>query len=69
MTQIQNTTQNRWRSAPLWIALAAQLIGLLVILGVIDAGQSEALNGLIIVICEALTAFGVLNNPTNKTGF
>ena len=61
MSQIQNTTQNRWRSAPLWIALAAQLIGLLVVLGVIDAGQSEALN--------ALTAFGVLNNPTNKTGF
>ncbi len=69
MSQIQNNTQNRWRSAPLWIALAAQLIGLLVVLGVIDAGQSEALNGLIIVICEALTAFGVLNNPTSKNTF
>ena len=62
-------TQNRWKSAPLWIALAAQLIGLLVVVGVIDAGQSEVLNGLIVATCEALTAFGILNNPTNKTGF
>ena len=49
--------------------MAAQLIGLLVVLGVLDAGQSEVLNGLIIAICEALTAFGVLNNPTSKTSF
>lgn len=69
MTQIQNNIQNRWRSAPLWIALAAQLIGLLVVVGVLDAGQSEVLNGLIIAICEALTAFGVFNNPTSKTSF
>lgn len=62
-------TQNRWKSAPLWIALAAQLFGLLVVIGVIDAGQSEVLNGLIVTVCEALTAFGILNNPTNKTGF
>lgn len=69
MAQIQNTAQTRWKSAPLWIALAAQVIGLLVVVGVIDAGQSEVLNGLIVAVCEALTAFGILNNPTNKTGF
>lgn len=69
MSQIKNTPQNRWRSAPLWIALAAQLIGLLVVVGVLDAGQSEVLNGLIIAICEALTAFGILNNPTSKNSF
>ena len=69
MSQIKDTTQKRWRSAPLWIALAAQLIGLLVVVGVIDAGQSEILNGLIIALCEALTAFGVLNNPTSKNSF
>lgn len=69
MTQIQNTTQNRWKSAPLWIALAAQLLGLLVVVGVIDAGQSEILNGLIVALCEALTAFGILNNPTSKSSF
>ena len=62
-------TQNRWKSAPMWVALAAQVIGLLVVVGVIDAGQSEFLNALIIAICEALTAFGVLNNPTSKSSF
>lgn len=62
-------TQNRWKSAPLWIALAAQVLGLLVVVGVIDAGQSEALNGVIVMLCEALTTFGVLNNPTSKNTF
>ncbi len=61
--------QIRWKSAPLWIALAAQLLGLLVVLGVIDAGQSDVINGVVIALCEALTAFGVLNNPTSKTSF
>lgn len=58
-------TQNRWKSAPLWIALAAQVLSLLVVLDVLDAGQSEVLNGVIVALCEALTAFGVLNNPTS----
>ena len=62
-------TQNRWKSAPLWIALAAQLFGLLVVVGVIDAGQSDVLNGIIVALCEALTTFGVLNNPTSKETF
>ena len=61
--------QNRWKSAPLWIALAAQLVSLLVVLGVLDAGQSEVINGLVIALCEALTAFGILNNPTSKNTF
>lgn len=61
--------QNRWKSAPLWIALAAQLIGLLTVVGVVDAGQGDVLNGVIVALCEALTAFGVLNNPTSKTSF
>lgn len=62
-------TQNRWKSAPLWTALAAQLIGLLVVVGVIDVGQGDAINGLIVVLCEVLTTFGILNNPTSKTNF
>lgn len=62
-------TQNRWKSAPVWIALGAQLLSLLVVLGVISAGQSDVLNGVIVAACECLTAFGVLNNPTSKTSF
>ena len=51
------------------IVLTPQLLGLLVVLGVIDAGQSDVINGVVIALCEALTAFGVLNNPTSKTSF
>ena len=69
MTQIQNAPQNRWLSAPLWTALGAQLLSLLVIVGVIDVGQSDVLKSLIVVVCEALTTFGVLNNPTSKNSF
>ena len=62
-------TQTRWKSAPLWIGLGAQVIGLLVVIGVIDAGQGEIVNGVIVALCEALTTFGILNNPTSKTTF
>ena len=62
-------TQNRWKSAPLWTALTAQLLSLMVVIGVIDVGQSEVMNTLIVALCEALTAFGVLNNPTSKNTF
>lgn len=62
-------TQNRWTSVPMLTALAAQLLSVLVLLGIIDLSQSEALEAVIIAICEALTAFGVLNNPTSKTSF
>lgn len=62
-------TQNRWKSAPMWIALAAQILSLLVVLGVIDVTESEVLNGVIVAACEALTAFGVLNNPTSRNSF
>lgn len=59
-------TQNRWKSKAMWVALAAQLLSLLVVLGVIDTGESEVLTGVIVAVCEALSAFGILNNPTSK---
>lgn len=59
-------TQNRWKSKAMWVALAAQLLSLLVVLGVIDMGESEVLTGVIVAVCEALSVFGILNNPTSK---
>ena len=60
--------QNRFRSPVLWAALAAQLLSMLVVLGVIDTGLSEAIDGVVAALLQLLTAFGVLNNPTNQTG-
>lgn len=59
-------TQNRWESPVIWTALAAQILSLLVVLGVIDVTESEVLNGVIVAVCECLVAFGVLNNPTDS---
>lgn len=60
--------QNRFRSPVLWAALAAQLLSMLVVLGVIDTGLSEAIDGVVAALLQLLTAFGVLNNPTNQVG-
>lgn len=61
--------QNRWKSPVVWGAVAAQALALLVALGVIDVGMSEAVQAVVVAVLEVLVLFGVLNNPTDKTGF
>ena len=61
--------QNRLLSKVTLVAVAAQIVSLLVILGVIDTGAGEAINNVVVALCEALTVFGVLNNPTDKGNF
>lgn len=61
--------QNRLLSKATLIAVAAQIVSLLVVLGVIDTGAGEAINGVVVAVCECLTVFGVLNNPTDKAEF
>lgn len=61
--------QNRIKSPVFWSALIAQLLSILVLTGVIGAEWSGAITGIVTAVLEALTVFGVLNNPTNKTGF
>lgn len=62
-------SQNRLLSPVTLSAIAAQLLSILVMVGVIDTGLSEAIEAAIVAILELLTAFGVLNNPTDKTNF
>lgn len=61
--------QNRFTSPVVWGAAAAQILTLLVTLGVIDTGLSKAIEALVIALLELLTAFGVLNNPTSRSAF
>lgn len=63
------TEQARLKSPVFWSALLAQILGILVGLGVIGTELSEPLRMTITGILEILVLFGVLNNPTNKTGF
>ncbi len=61
--------QKRIQSPVVWAAIAAQVLALLVTLGVIDTGLSDALNALAVSALQALVAFGVLNNPTDGQSF
>ena len=61
--------QNRFTSPVVWVAVAAQLLTLLSTLGVINAGQSDAVGAVVTAVLQLLIAFGVLNNPTSKNTF
>jgi len=61
--------QNRLLSPVVWSAIAAQVLAILVTLGVISTGVSQAIDSLVASLLQLLVAFGVLNNPTSKTSF
>jgi len=61
--------QNRIKSPVLWAALVAQILSILVLLDVVAPTQSETINAVVAAVLQMLVAFGVLNNPENKTGF
>lgn len=60
--------QNRFKSPVLWASIVAQVLSILVLVGVIDVAESEAINGAVAGLLQLLATFGILNNPTNKTG-
>ena len=62
-------TRNRFKSPVLWSTLVAQLLSILLAIGVIDIGQSSIVNTIAAAILEILTIFGILNNPTSKDSF
>ncbi|MBQ7306715.1 MAG: hypothetical protein IJW85_10935 [Clostridia bacterium] len=61
--------QSRISPPVLWSSLAAQVLVILVTLGVIDTGLSEAITAVVTSVLQLLVAFGVLNNPTSKSHF
>lgn len=61
--------QNRLLSPVTLAAIAAQLLSILVLAGVINTGMSEAIEAVVVAVLELLTTFGVLNNPTSKLNF
>ena len=58
--------QNRFKSPVLWSSLASQVLAMLIVLGVIDTGMSEAIKALVVALLEILGLFGIVNNPTSK---
>ncbi len=61
--------QKRIQSPVVWASLAAQALSVLVMLGVLDTGISDAVNDLVAGLLQLLVVLGVLNNPTDGVGF
>lgn len=61
-----NKNQNRFKSAVVWGAVLGQL---LLIIGLFLPEITEEVKIIGFAVIEILTLFGILNNPTNKTGF
>ncbi|HNX61830.1 MAG TPA: holin [Candidatus Limiplasma sp.] len=61
--------QNRLKSPVVWTSIAAQVLSLLVLLGVVDTGLSNALNSVVAAALQLLVVLGVLNNPKDGENF
>jgi uncharacterized membrane protein len=63
--------QSRWKSKVVWAAIAATVLTLLGNLGLYEAIgiTQEPLQNVVDAVLALLTAFGVLNNPTNAERF
>lgn len=59
--------QNRFKSWTLWTSIAALVVFCVKEFAGLDI--SETVNGLLDVLLPVLVAFGIVNNPTNKTNF
>ena len=64
-----NMTQNRFKSKVFWAAIAAQIVTILILVGVINTGLGETVNQIIAIVLQMFVAFGVLNDPTDKNNF
>lgn len=57
--------QNRFKSWALWLSVAALVVYIVKELCGVDI--SDTVNGLLDVLLPVLVAFGIVNNPTDKT--
>lgn len=61
---VQETSTSRWRSKLLWASIVAQIVSILIMVGVIDTGLGETINQIASGVLQILTLLGVINNPT-----
>lgn len=66
-TQATDTKQSRWRSKALWAAIVGLVMAIFSAFGVWQklGIDSEAFNAIVTAIGGVLTAFGIINNPTD----
>lgn len=59
--------RNRFKSWALWVSLASLIVFCVKEFAHLDI--SEQVDGLLNVLLPVLTAFGIVNNPTDKENF
>ena len=59
--------QNRFKSWALWLSVAALVVFCVKEFAGLDI--SDTVNGLMNVLLPVLVAFGIVNNPTDRTNF
>lgn len=59
--------QNRFKSWALWVSIASLVVFCVKEFAHVDI--SETVDGLLNVLLPVLTAFGIVNNPTDKDNF
>lgn len=66
-----NTNQNRWKSWALWVSVLGLLGLILQTAGVFEkiGLDSEEWSTIVTSVGTVLTAFGIVNNPTDKESF
>lgn len=66
VTPATETKQSRWRSKLLWAAILAQVVSILMMVGVIDVGLGETINNVGGGVLQLLSLLGIVNNPTDS---
>lgn len=61
--------KEKFKSWVFWSSLAAQIVSILMLTGVIDIAQSEVINGVVASVLQCFVVFGVLNNPNERSSF
>jgi len=61
--------QKRLKSPVLWAAIVAQVLSILLLVGVIDVGLSDTISQVVAGVLQIGVLVGVLNNPTDKEGW
>jgi len=61
--------QSRWKSWVLWSTIIAQVLGILVLTGVIDTGLAEQIEKIGGLTLQIFSIMGIINNPTDKVNW
>lgn len=60
--------QNRFKSPVLWASIVAQVVSLLILMGVVDTNLGDTINAVAASVLQVLTLVGIFNDPTNASG-